>query len=187
MLKWLFKRRLLTVALACLGVLALGATGSGFAAQTVPCRSQVPAIGPVLDTRTIPILRNFDPCTKRLTMTDDALKHTGGPYIGRAEAERRAVGNNTPTKVRSYLTTEAQVRTLIGQPGEATDVYPDREEWLVVVQAPDQGPVPSLPHGLQPWPRRYYYMVIDATTGQSLAMGGNGPNDGDWPTTLPRD
>lgn len=62
---------------------------------------------------------------------------------------------------------------------DSTWIYPDHEQWLVVVQAADQGPVPSLMPGVKPWSRRYYWMSIDATTSRVLAVGGNGPGEGD--------
>jgi hypothetical protein len=76
---------------------------------------------------------------------------------------------------------------MVGQDSEESTIYPDREVWLVVVQARDQGWIPSLPYGVTPWPRLWYYEVIDATTGQVLVYGFNGPKDSDWPASLPKD
>jgi hypothetical protein len=163
------------------------AVASGADAQQLPCRAHVPAVGPALDTRALPLIKNLDPCSKRLTMTDDALKATGGPYISRGQAEQIAVGRATPTKVRSYFVTEAQRVQMLGLQSQSTSVYPDREQWLVVVQARDQGPKPSLMPGVKPWPRRYYWMGIDATSGRVLGMGGNEGSGEDWPASLPRD
>lgn len=172
-----------------LGVLLLlvGGLSVGLAQQRTDCRTHVPAVGSVLNTRALPFIINFDPCSNRLTMTDDALKPTGGPYIGKAEAERRALGVATPTKVRSYFGRYDDMHSLIGLPGATTDIYPDREVWLVVVQARDQGPMPSLKAGIEPWPRRWYYRLLDATTGRLLEEGGNGRDDLDWPARLPVD
>jgi hypothetical protein len=155
-------------------------------AQARPCNTN-PAIGPVLNTTAIPYIQNFDPCTKRLTMMDNALKHSGGPYISKAKVEGWATENVQPTKVRSYFVTYGQYLKMMDVHSDSTDVYPDREVWLVVVQAPDQGPMPSLKYGINPWPRRFYFGVYDATTGQLFEEGGNGPNEGDWPASLPKD
>lgn len=181
------KRRLWWFVPLGVGVLALAGVSAVVAAQRTDCRSHVPAVGPVLDVQSMPFVRNFDPCTNRLTMTDGALKPTCGPYISKEEAERHAVGSVRPTKVRSYFGRYDDMYKLLGIATGSTEIYPDREVWLVVVQAPDQGPVPSLKATVKPWPRRWYYRVLDATTGRLLGEGGNGANDGDWPATLPAD
>jgi hypothetical protein len=139
------------------------------------------------DIRQLPTVQNFDPCTKRFTMTADALKATGGPFVGRDEVEKLAIGIAKPTKVRSYFLPFGQYQKIMNDTNVISTIYPEREVWLVVVQAPDQGPVPSVPQGIQPWPRRYYYEVYDATTMKLLVQGGNGPNEGDWPASLPLD
>lgn len=177
-------RRRWFLLLLCLVVLSLGGVITIDAFQTRPCAKN-PDIGPVVDTHALPPVINFDPCTNRFTMTDDALKRTGGPYISQAEAERRAVYAGKPTKVRSWFVSYAEAEKMMGQSAENSQVYPDREVWLVVVQGRDQGPMPSIPYGITPWPRRWYYFVLDATTGRTLSMGGNGADSGDWPATLP--
>lgn len=177
-------RRRWLVLLLCLAVLFLGGVITTEAFQVLACAKN-PLIGPVVDTHALPPVINFDPCTSRFTMTDDALKRTGGPYISQAEAERRAVYAGKPTKVRSWFVSYGEAEKMMGQSGEDPQVYPDREVWLVVVQAPDQGPMPSLDPGVKPWPRRFHFGVYDATTGRILELGGNGPNDGDWPASLP--
>lgn len=154
------------------------------AAQSTPCNNN-PKVGGVVDTRGMPPVNNLDPCTNRLTMLDNALKHTGGPYISRSQVETSATTNIKATKVRSYFVTYGEYQKLMDQHTDSFQVYPDREVWLVVVQAPDQGPRPSLMPGTTPWPRRYYWMVFDATTGQGLEWGGNLANSGDWPASLP--
>lgn len=180
--------RLVPVCALVVGATVVAGVSAGSADQATGCRSQVPAVGRPIDNRALPPLKNYDPCTNRLTMTDDALQRTGGPYLSQTAAEERAVGQAVrPTKVRSFFVTEQQRKQFLGIDSESTTVYPDREQWLVVVQAPDQGPMPSLMPGVKPWPRRYYWMSIDATTGRVLALGGNGPNEGDWPAGVPRD
>ncbi len=177
-------RRRWLLLLLCLVVLFLGGIITTEAFQVLACAKN-PLIGPVVDTHALPPVINFDPCTNRFTMMDDALKRTGGPYISQAEAERRAIYEGKPTKVRSWFVSYAEAEKMMGQSGEDPQVYPDREVWLVVVQGRDQGPMPSIPYGVTPWPRRWYYFVLDATTGQTLSMGGNGPDSGDWPASLP--
>jgi hypothetical protein len=95
----MLRRRWLLLFL-CLVVLFLGGVITIDAFQSRPCAKN-PDIGPVVDTRALPPVINFDPCTNRFTMMDDALKRTGGPYISQAEAERRAIYAGKPTKVRS--------------------------------------------------------------------------------------
>ncbi len=177
-LKWL-------ILLLGLGVLLLGGAVV-IQAQAGGCNKN-PAIGPVLNTTAMPYIENFDPCTKRLTMLDDALKASGGPYLSKAEVESWATANVKPTKVRSYFLTYGQFLKMMDLHSDSSDIYPDREVWLVVVQAPDQGPMPSLMYGIEPWPRRWYYIIYDATTGRGFEVGGNGANNGDWPASLPKD
>lgn len=171
----------------CLSLLILaGVVVFNSAAQLLVC-STLPLVGPVQDLRGLPPLKNLDPCTHQLTMSEDALKHSGGLYLSKAEVEKSATEHMKPTKVRSYFVTYEQYLKMMNRQVASTTVYPDKEVWLVVVQAPDQGPVPSIPHGMEPWPRRYFFQVFDATTGKVLELGGNGPNEGDWPASLPAD
>ncbi len=53
--------------------------------------------------------------------------------------------------------------------------------------SPDQGPRPSLKPAVQQWQRRWYYQVLDATSGRLFEEGGNGQDDPDWPAVLPAD
>lgn len=152
-----------------------------------PVCAKNPLVGPPVNPRALPPVKNFDPCTNRFTMLDNALKHTGGPYKSKAEVESRATANVKPTKVRSYFVTYSKALQMMDLHSDSSDIYPDREVWLVVVQALDQGPMPSLKPGTKPWPRRFYYVIYDATTGRGFEWGGNGPNDGDWPASLPSD
>ncbi len=73
------KRRWLFLLVGSIG-LFLGAVVTTEAFQVLTCAKN-PLIGPVVDTRALPPVVNFDPCTNRFTMTDYALKRTGGPYI----------------------------------------------------------------------------------------------------------
>jgi hypothetical protein len=155
-------------------------------AQTPVCNKN-PAVGPVVNTTAMPFIKNFDPCTNRMTMTDDALKHTGGPYKSKTEVEGWATANVKPTKVRSYFVTYGQALKMLNDPNESSQIYPDREVWVVAVQALNQGPMPSLPYGIKPWPRRWFVVVYDATTGRVLEIMLNGSKDGDWPVSLPSD
>jgi len=175
------------VTVLALGLLTIAGVSIGLAQQRTDCRTHVPAVGPVLDARGLPFIRNFDPCSNRLTMTDNALNATGGPYISKAEAEQRAVGSATPTKLRSYFGDYAHIHALFGITTGSTEIYPEREVWLVVVQAADQGPRPSLKPAVQQWQRRWYYQVLDATRGRLFEEGGNGQDDPDWPAVLPAD
>lgn len=155
-------------------------------AQTLVCAKN-PLVGPAVNPRALPPVENFDPCTNRFTMLDDALKASGGPYKTKTEVENWATANVMPTKVRSYFLTYGQALQMMDIHSDSSEIYPDREVWLVVVQALDQGPMPSVKMGVQPWPRRYYFVIYDATTGRGFEVGGNGQNDGDWPTSLPKD
>lgn len=141
-----------------------------------------------MDPGNLATLRDFDPCAVRHPKNPGALRPSGGPYIARAEIERRVAGGVTPTRIRSYLVTYAAATRLMEGDSESPDVYPDREVWLVVVaQDPYQCARPSVAPGVAPWPRRWCFGVYDATTGQAYYGGGNGPNAGDWPPYLPRD
>ncbi len=73
-------RRRWFLLLLCLVVLFLGGAITIGAFQSSPCAKN-PGIGPAIDTHALPPVINFDPCTNRFTMMDDALKRTGGPYI----------------------------------------------------------------------------------------------------------
>jgi hypothetical protein len=168
-------------------LLTIAGVSIGLAQQRTNCRTHVPSVGPALDARGLPFIRNFDPCSSRLTMTDNALNATGGPYISKAEAEQRAVASATPTKVRSYFGDYAHIHALLGITGGSTEIYPDREVWLVVVRAADQGQRPSLKPTVQQWQRRWYYQVLGATSGRLLEEGGNSQDDPDWPAVLPAD
>lgn len=166
--------------------LFLGGVITTQALQTVACAKN-PLVGPVVDTHALPFVQNFDPCTNRFTMMDNALKRTGGPYKTKAEVDSWATANVKATKVRSYFVTYGQYLKMMNDPNESSQIYSDREVWLVVVQALDQGPRPSLPVGVAPWTRRWYFVVYDATTGKVSETGGNGAQDGDWPASLPKD
>ena len=168
-----------------LAILFLG--GALVIQAQAPVCAKNPLVGPPVNPRVLPPVKNFDPCTNRFTMLDDALKATGGPYKTKTEVENWATANVKPTKVRSYFVTYGQALKMMNLHSDSSEIYPDREVWLVVVQALDQGPMPSLPYGIQPWPRRYYFVIYDATTGRGFELGGNGPNDGDWPASLPKD
>jgi hypothetical protein len=177
-------RRRSLLLLLCFASLFLGGVTTTEAFQSLACAKN-PDIGPVVDTHALPPVINFDPCTHRFTMLDDALKRTGGPYISQAEAERRAIYAGKPTMVRSWFVSYGQAAKMMNLSGEDPEVYPDREVWLVVVQGRDQGPMPSVPYGIKPWPRRWYFFVLDATTGRNLVGGGNGKDSPDWPASLP--
>ncbi len=168
-----------------LGILLLG--GALVIQAQGPICAKNPLVGPAVNPRALPPVKNFDPCTNRFTMLDDALKANGGPYVSKAEVESWATANVKPTKVRSYSVTYGQALKMMDLHSDSSEIYPDREVWLMIVQAPDQGPMPSLKYGTKPWPRRWYYIVYDATTGRGFEVGGNGPNNGDWPASLPKD
>jgi hypothetical protein len=68
---------------------------------------------------------------------------------------------------------------------EDPTIYPDREVWLVVVQAEDKNIMfIGLPPGVDPWPIHWYYNVYDATTGRVLHSGFNNRDETVWPAGL---
>lgn len=158
---------------------------------TTPCLN-LPAISAPLPTQQpTPAAENFDPCTRQITLTKNALKRTGGPYISQAQAEQMVVGNRQPTKVRSFFTTNAQAEQMMGNHSTSTTAYPDREVWLVVVQFDDPNlieqhlaPGVPTPTPLPPGTRFYIYSYIDATTGQWLGGGQN--TSYPWPLGVPQ-
>lgn len=179
---------------AVLVIAAVGWFGSrpGDADAQSRCRQHVPAIGTPISNPGHPIPRNFDPCTNRVTMTDDARKPSGAARITRDQAERVGIGAAVAHKVRAYLTTYADALRAVGEQGEDVDVYSDREVWLVVAKTePGQGPRPSLPpYAPTPDPasRKWHYVIVDATIGDSLMLGArSGPNAPDWPIGVPPD
>jgi hypothetical protein len=111
---------------------------------------------------------------------------TGRSHISQQEAERKAIGSAKPTKVRSYLLTYGKALQLSGSPG-AIRGDPNREVGLVIVQAPGQGSEPSMPAGMKPWPKRYYFVILDAVTGAESDWGMNGVEGPDWPAWAPAD
>jgi hypothetical protein len=171
----------------CAGLLAGALTVAWAAAQHDPCDGGRLSVSGPIDVTNLPVVKNLNRCTRQLTLTEDALPPTPGPYIDRGEAERIAIAGNNPTKVRSFLVTVAEAHQMLGSGGASTDVHPDRMVWLVVVQAPNQGAKPSLMPGVKPWPRRFYFVVLDAATGRALWGGGNEANSGDWPAGVPAD
>jgi hypothetical protein len=181
----MFGKRLLFVALS-LEILLVAATSAVAAVvhQTTPCAKN-PTIGGPVDTHALPPVKNFDPCTNRFTMTDDALKRTGGPYVSRAEVVRRAIGTTHPTRVGSYFVPFGDAVKMIDLGVEDPKIYPDREVWLVVVQAEvEDYNFISLPYGVDPWPIHWYFNIYDATTGRVLHFGANTRGSNTWPAGL---
>lgn len=153
------------------------------------CNPLPPVGSPIPDTHALPPIKNYDPCTHRFTMAENALKHTGGPYISQAQAEKIAIGQTKPIRIQSYFVTYAQYQQMMGHTNISSTIYPDREVWLVVFQLTDRtglGPIHVQPGMVPPTPPPLFYVfcMIDATTGQVLEMGEGGTTP--WPPSLPQ-
>jgi hypothetical protein len=121
-------------------------------------------------------------------MNPNAVRATGGPYIGRDEIIARvtASGPSQWAKIRAYLVSYATAQRLVGIDSEDPDVYPDREVWLVVLQG-DGCAIPSGGPGAPPEKPRYCWGIYDATSGRAFSGGSSGANSRDWPSFLPDD